>query len=76
MEVEGLDARARIEDGEGRCAVGGLLLEGRDDGVGLGVRGHADRGRVHIHCPGVEENGVFDANGIDDSLVKLVEWLW
>ena len=64
MKVEGLDARARIEDNKGRCAVDGLLLEGRDDSVKLGVRGHADRGRVHIHYSGVEENSVFDTNEI------------
>lgn len=66
MKVKGLELRARIEDREGGCTVGGLLFECCDDGVGLGMCGHADGGRLVIYSPSVEENGIFNADGVEE----------
>ena len=55
-----------------------MLFDGGEDGVGLGVRGDAVGGRLDDEDPGVEEDAVFDADGVegghgggDGSLVKL-----
>ena len=77
-EVERFDLGARVEDREGRGTVEGLLLGGCDDGVGLRMGGDAGGAGLLVHGPRIEEDGVFDADGVESgqdrvgsSFVKL-----